>query len=176
MTRNIAIATLAAALFAGTASAETLREALVSTYNSNPTITSQREALKGTDASVAIARSAGRPQASATIGVNRDLTRSGIIRLQNGSDKDILVSGGADLSVPLYQGGTVKNSVKAATTRVESWALRECGGAGSSNEGRGEPSSSASCGVPGEGTGAPGMAVRLIRRAVAARRERRPLT
>ena len=48
MTRNIAIATLAAALFAGTASADTLREALVSTYNSNPTITSQREALKGT--------------------------------------------------------------------------------------------------------------------------------
>ena len=47
MTRNIAIATLAAALFAGTASADTLREALVSTYNSNPTITSQREALKG---------------------------------------------------------------------------------------------------------------------------------
>ena len=119
MTRNIAIATLAAALFAGTASADTLREALVSTYNSNPTITSQREALKGTDASVAIARSAGRPQASATVGVNRDLTRSGIIRLQNGSDKDILVSGGADVSVPLYQGGTVKNSVKAATTRVE---------------------------------------------------------
>ena len=29
------------------------------------------------------------------------------------------MSGGADLSVPLYQGGTVKNSVKAATTRVE---------------------------------------------------------
>ena len=119
MTRNIAIATLAATLFAGTASADTLREALVSTYSSNPTITSQREALKGTDASVAIAKSAGRPQASASIGVNRDLTRTGIIRLQNGSDKDILVSGGADLSVPIYQGGTVKNSVKAALTRVE---------------------------------------------------------
>ena len=43
MTRNIAIATLAAALLTGTASADTLREALVSTYNSNPTITSQRD-------------------------------------------------------------------------------------------------------------------------------------
>ena len=119
MTRNIAIATFAAALFAGTASADTLREALVSTYNSNPTITSQREVLKGTDASVAIARSAGRPQAAATVGVNRDLTRSGIIRLQTGGVKDTTLSGGADLSVPLYQGGTVRNSVKAATTRVE---------------------------------------------------------
>ena len=119
MTRNIAIATLAAGLFAGTASADTLREALVSTYNTNPTITAQREVLKGTDANVAIARAAGRPQVSATVGVNRDLTRSGIIRLNSGNDKDITVSGGADLSVPLFQGGTVKNSVRAASTRVE---------------------------------------------------------
>ena len=58
MTRNIAIATIAATLFAGTASADTLREALVSTYNTNPTITAQREVLKGTDASVAISRAA----------------------------------------------------------------------------------------------------------------------
>lgn len=119
MTRNIAIATIAAGLLAGTASAGTLREALVSTYNTNPTITAQREVLKGTDASVAIARAAGRPQVSATVGVNRDLTRSGIIRLNSGNDKDITVSGGADLSVPLFQGGTVRNSVRAASTRVE---------------------------------------------------------
>ena len=119
MTRNIAIATLAAALFAGTASADTLREALVSTYNTNPTITAQREVLKGTDASVAIARAAGRPTVGATVGINRDLTRSGIIRLNSGNDKDITVSGGADLSVPLFQGGTVKNNVRAANTRVE---------------------------------------------------------
>jgi outer membrane protein len=119
VTRNIGIATLAAALFAGTASADTLREALVSTYNTNPTITAQREVLRGTDASVAIARAAGRPTVAATVGINRDLTRSGIIRLQSGNDKDITVSGGADLSVPLFQGGTVKNNVRAATTRVE---------------------------------------------------------
>ncbi|WP_246444399.1 hypothetical protein [Sphingomonas sediminicola] len=43
-------------MLAGTASADTLREALVSTYNANPTIMAQREALKGTDATVAIAR------------------------------------------------------------------------------------------------------------------------
>ena len=38
---------------AGTASADTLREALVSTYQSNPTLMAQREALRATDASVA---------------------------------------------------------------------------------------------------------------------------
>ena len=39
----------------------------------------QREALRGTDATVAIARAAGRPQVAGTIGVNRDLTRSGVL-------------------------------------------------------------------------------------------------
>ena len=79
MTRNIAFATLAAALLTGTASADTLREALVSTYNTNPTITAQREVLRGTDASVAIARAAGRPTVAANVGINRDLTRSGAV-------------------------------------------------------------------------------------------------
>ena len=76
VTRHLAIASLLVALAAGTASADTLREALVSTYQANPTLTAQREALKSTDANVAIARAAGRPQVSATVGVTRDLTRS----------------------------------------------------------------------------------------------------
>ena len=112
MIRNIAIATVAAALLAGTASADTLREALVSTYNTNPTIMSQREALKGTDANVAIARSAGRPQVSATAGLNHDLTRTG-----GGNGRNSL--GRSRRQLPLYSGGRVRNQVKAAKTRVE---------------------------------------------------------
>jgi outer membrane protein len=103
-------------LVAGTASADTLREALVSTYNANPTLTGQREALKSTDAGVAIARAAGRPQVSATVGVTRDLTRSG--RFDVGS-KGPFITGGVDLSYPLFQGGTVRNNVEASKTRVE---------------------------------------------------------
>ena len=112
MTRHIAIATIAAALLAGTASADTLREALVSTYNSNPTIMAQREALKGTDASVAIARSASRPQVSATAGLNQDLTRTG-----GGNGRNF--SAGVDVSYPLFNGGSVRNQIKAAKTRVD---------------------------------------------------------
>ena len=96
MTRNIAFATLAAALLTGTASADTLREALVSTYNSNPTIMAQREVLKGTDANVAIARSAGRPQISGTAGLNQDLTRTG-----GGKRPQLLGRGGRQL--PYFQ-------------------------------------------------------------------------
>jgi len=116
VTRHLAIASLIVALAAGTASADTLREALVSTYNANPTLTGQRETLKSTDAGVAIARAAGRPQVSATVGVTRDLTRSG--RFDVGS-KGPFITGGVDLSYPLFQGGTVRNNVEASKTRVE---------------------------------------------------------
>jgi outer membrane protein len=109
-------ASLIAALMAGTASADTLREALVSAYQSNPTLTAQRETLRGTDATVAIAKAAGRPQVSATVGLNRDLARSGI--LETGG-KGPTLSAGVDLSYPLFNGGAVKNSVRAAETRVD---------------------------------------------------------
>jgi outer membrane protein len=117
LTRHLAIASLIVALAAGTASADTLREALVSTYNANPTLTGQRETLKSSDAGVAIARAAGRPQVSATVGVTRDLTRSG--RFDIGGSKGPFITGGVDLSYPLFQGGTVRNNVEAAKTRVE---------------------------------------------------------
>ena len=116
-TRNIAMTALLVVLASGTASADTLREALVSTYQANPTLTAQREALKATDAGVAIARSAGRPTVSGTIGVTRDLTRSG--RFDTGLSKGPFLVGGVDVAYPLFQGGTVRNDIKAAKTRVE---------------------------------------------------------
>jgi outer membrane protein len=117
VTRHLAIASLLVAFAASTASADTLREALVSTYQANPTLTAQREALKSTDANVAIARSAGRPNVTGNVGVTRDLTRSG--RFDTGTSTGPFVTGGLDVSYPLFQGGTVKNNVKAAKTRVE---------------------------------------------------------
>jgi outer membrane protein len=107
---------LVAVLLASTAAADTLRDALVSSYQSNPTLTAQRQNLRATDATVAIAKAAGRPQVSATAGINRDLSRSGI--LDSGGHGPTL-SVGVDLSYPLFNGGSVKNSVKAAETRVE---------------------------------------------------------
>jgi len=99
--------------------ADTLREALNSTYRTNPTLNAQRETLKSTDATVAIARAGGRPTVTGTVGVNRNLTRSGVIAQTQGNDHNISLSGGVDLSVPLFQGGSVRNSVNAARTRVE---------------------------------------------------------
>jgi outer membrane protein len=108
-----------AALAAGTASADTLREALVSTYETNPTLTAQREALKAVDTTVDIARAGGRPRVTGTVGLNRNLTRSGVIAQTQGNDHSISLSGGVDLSLPLFTGGRVTNSIRAAKTRVE---------------------------------------------------------
>jgi outer membrane protein len=114
--RKLISGSLVAALMAGTASADTLREALVSAYQTNPTLTAQREALRATDATVAIARAAGRPQISAQVGVNRNLAQTGIL---DTGGKGPILSVGADVSYPLFNGGSVKNSVRAAQTRVE---------------------------------------------------------
>jgi outer membrane protein len=117
--RRLISATLVAALMAGTASADTLREALVSAYQTNPTLTAQRETLKATDANVAIAKAAGRPQVIGSLGLNRNLTRSGVILQNQGNDHNISLSGEVQVAYPLFNGGAVKNSVRAAETRVQ---------------------------------------------------------
>ncbi len=116
MRTSFLIAASAFAL-AAPAAADTLREALNMAYASNPTLTAQREALKSTDAGVAIARAAGRPSVTGTVGVSRDITSAGTLR-RTGS-KGPFLNGGVDLSYPLFNGGSVRNGVQAAETRVE---------------------------------------------------------
>ncbi len=116
MTRSIATALALLALAATPAAADTLRDALVSTYNANPTLTGQRAGLRATDATVAIARAAGRPSVTGTTSLSRDLTQVGT--LQRVSEGPFL-SSGLNLSLPLYSGGSIRNGVKAAQTRVD---------------------------------------------------------
>lgn len=116
MLRKFITGSLIAGLLVGAAAADTLRDALVSAYRSNPTLTAQREALKATDATVAIARAGGRPQVSGTVGINRDLSRNGIL---DTGGKGPTLSTGVDLSLPLFNGGSVRNSINAAKSRVD---------------------------------------------------------
>ena len=96
------------------AATTTMREALIKTYNANPTIAAQRATVRSADEGVDIARSAGRPAVSATAGLNQDVVTANIPG-SNGRDLSL----GASVSVPLYSGGRVRNSVRAANTRVE---------------------------------------------------------
>jgi len=114
--RKLLTGSLIAALMAGTAGADTLRDALVSAYQSNPTLTAQRETLEATDATVAIARAAGRPQVSGTVGLNRYISQTGVLAT---GGKGPTLSAGVQVSYPLFNGGSVRNSVRAAQTRVE---------------------------------------------------------
>src|SRR6478672_6289076 len=114
--RKVLTASLIAALMGGTAGADTLRDALVSAYQTNPTLTAQRQTLEATDATVAIAKAAGRPQIIGTVGLNRNLAQRGVL---NTGGKGPTLSVGADVSYPLFNGGSVRNNVRAAETRVE---------------------------------------------------------
>ncbi|HEY0113076.1 MAG TPA: TolC family outer membrane protein [Allosphingosinicella sp.] len=101
----------AGALLSGAAGAETLREALVQTYNTNPTIMAQRAQLRSLDEGVAVARAQGRPQVSGVVGVNQNLIRRGGVPGRS-------VSAGVDFSYPLFNGGSVRNGIRAADERV----------------------------------------------------------
>ncbi|MDZ7283972.1 TolC family outer membrane protein [Sphingomonas sanguinis] len=104
-----------ALLLAGSASAETLREAMVRAYQTNPTITGQRAAQRATDENVPIARSNGLPSLQS----NAQIIDNIVVANNNFLNPERVGTGQVQLSVPLYQGGAVKNAVRAAETRVD---------------------------------------------------------
>jgi outer membrane protein len=92
----------------------TLRDALVQAYNTNPDLAGERANQRANDENVPIARSRGLPGVNSTGSFSDSLydsdstfgpTRQGRV--------------GLDLSVPVFSGGAVRNSVRAAETRVE---------------------------------------------------------
>jgi outer membrane protein len=113
--RRLALLAGTVALLAPPALADDLREALVLAYQTNPTLQSARATQRATDEGVPIARSAGLPNASsgATYTEFVDKTASSPL-LPNRN-----LSAGVDVGMPVYAGGSIKNSVRAAETRVE---------------------------------------------------------
>lgn len=105
---------IAALMTGGAASAETLREALLKTYASNPTLMAQRAQLRTLDEGVAVARSGLRPQVSANVGLNQDFLSVG-----GGGEPGRNFSAGVDVSYPLFNAGRVRNQIRAADVRVE---------------------------------------------------------
>lgn len=104
-----------AVAIASPAQADTLREALVQTYNTNPTLQAARADQRATDEGVPIARAPGLPSV--------DLTATHIEFVRQSAnaftapDRNLGINGA--LLVPVYSGGGVKNNIKAAKERVE---------------------------------------------------------
>jgi len=96
------------------AQAETLQGALMAAYNTNPTLKAARAQQRATDETVPIARADGLPSISSTTTYNEFVRKSG----NNFTSPDRVLNSQVQLGVPVYSGGSVRNSVKAAKTRV----------------------------------------------------------
>lgn len=97
------------------AQADTLREALAEAYRTNPTLQSARAQLRATDETVPIEKADGRPSVTAQAAVTEFVQQNST----NFFAPQRAFTGGVDLGVPLYSGGSVKNSIRAAEERVE---------------------------------------------------------
>ncbi|NIJ37876.1 outer membrane protein [Sphingopyxis panaciterrae] len=106
---------LGALILASQAQAETLQGALAKAYENNPTLTAARAGQRANDENVPIQKAAGLPNAGAGVDYTENLVLPGNAFF---SPKRTLTVGG-QVSVPIYQGGAVRNAVKAAKYRVE---------------------------------------------------------
>jgi len=104
----------AALALASTAQADTLREALVSVYNTNPTLEGARASQRATDEDVNVQRAQGLPSATATATHIEFLRQSA--NSFTAPSRNLGVN--AQLQVPIYSGGAVRNGINAAQERV----------------------------------------------------------
>jgi len=95
--------------------ADDLRGALIAAYTGNPDLEAARANQRATDENVPIARAAALPSLSGTARHTENL--------ENGPNAFFApvrsFSGQLSLDVPIYSGGGVKNSLRAAKVRVE---------------------------------------------------------
>ena len=119
--RLAALALLAAPVLlaagSGAAAGESLTDALVSTYLSNPQLMAQRSSLKATDESVAQAEGGWRPTVTVT-------SNSGMGAFMNTTDLPYdswrrPTSGAAVFSQPIYQGGRTEAAIGQARSNVQ---------------------------------------------------------
>ncbi len=93
----------------------TLRDALVQAYGTNPDLAGERANQRANDENVPIARSQGRPGVSGTGSVTDSIYDTDSSAIAPSRQMQL----GLNLSQPIYSGGAVRNSVRAAVTRVD---------------------------------------------------------
>ncbi|WP_176591623.1 TolC family outer membrane protein [Sphingobium sp. EM0848] len=105
---------LISSAMAGAAQAETLQGALAKAYRYNPTLNGARAGLRATDETVPLQKASGRP----ALNVTGTYTESILKPTISFTSPQRTLDTNAQLSVPIYSGGSVRNSIKAAKTRV----------------------------------------------------------
>jgi len=100
---------------AAPAQADTLRDALAAVYNTNPTLEGARAQQRASDEDVNVQRAQGLPNATATATHIEFLRRSA--NSFTAPERNLGIN--AQLRVPIYSGGAVRNGIAAAQERVE---------------------------------------------------------
>lgn len=106
---------LGALVLAPAAQAETLQGALAKAYENNPTLTGARAGQRANDENVPIQKASGLPEVGARVDYQENLVLPGNAFFS--PKRNVNVSG--QVTVPIYQGGAVRNAIKAAKFRVE---------------------------------------------------------
>ena len=112
--RLLGAAALSALLAAGPASAESLRDAIILAYQTNPTLLGQRAQQRALDETYVQARVGLRPQADASVSYGYTRTwpeETGPFAADNETNS---LSAGLSVSQPLYTGGRVTHGIDAA--------------------------------------------------------------
>lgn len=109
----LSAATIALAV-ASPAQAETLRDALAAAYNNNPTLQGARAGQRATDEEVPIRKADGRPNADGQFQF-LEIVRA---NATNFFQPERFLTFRGNLGIPLYNGGSVRNGIKAAKERV----------------------------------------------------------
>lgn len=99
------------------AMADTLKDALLGAYRTNPTLQAARANQRATDENVPINRASGLPSASASATYTEQLKETTPDPTDLFADRSL--AGSISLSVPVYSGGSVRNSITAAEVRVK---------------------------------------------------------
>lgn len=113
--RLVITALLASATLASPAAADTLRDALVSAYETNPSLTAAREGQKATNEGVPLAKANGRPDVTVQPTYFENIMQDSGSSVTQG--RGVSVTG--TVSAPLYAGGGIRNAIRAAENRVE---------------------------------------------------------
>ena len=114
--RLILTALLASATLSAPAAADTLRDALVSAYETNPNLTAARQGQKATNEGVPLAKANGRPDVTVQPTYFENVMQDGGSSVTQA--RGVSVNG--TISAPIYAGGGIRNAIRAAENRVES--------------------------------------------------------
>lgn len=110
---------IAMTMFLSNTQAETLQDALSSTYENNPSLLAQRASVRGVDENVPQALSGWRPQVFATGEAGAQHSNTNITNNSGVSKNSNPTSAAITVSQPIYTGGQTVASTKSAEAAVE---------------------------------------------------------